>query len=128
MASKGKIVMDANSYENHLGPIIRDNNMEVVHVPPGDLNLTDTELVKKHAQGKWPVITADRSMYKQNPPDGSGATGFIVIKNNLAPEQLEDYKETFGEFIAPHTSKTLSGYVWELDIDGSCNQMKLNVK
>jgi hypothetical protein len=112
MGSKGKLVMDESSYEGELGGVVRNSKFETIHLPPGDKGLSDKDMLKKHAQGRWPVVTRDKTMYKENPTDG-GATGFVVVPN-LAPEQLEDYKVVLGGFLSKHTSKTLSGKQWEV--------------
>lgn len=121
---RGKIVMDEGSYEGHMRKVIQKVGYEVIHIPPQDLGQTDEAVLRKRAKGTWPVFTKDKTMYKSNPKDG-GATGFVVIENNVSPEEMDGYKVIVGGFLEKHTSKTLAGKQWEVAMDGSVKTKKL---
>jgi hypothetical protein len=116
MASKGKLIMDASSY----APLIKSihkMHWEVDKVKQADRHLTDTNFLAKYAKGRHPVITTDRTMWKENPAEG-GATAFIVHEQ-VSPEQMDDLKIIITGFLAKYTSKTVRGKQWEVSLDGS---------
>ncbi len=122
MASKGKLIMDASSYD----PLIKSihkMNWEVDRVKQADRHLTDTNLLTKYAKGRHPVITTDRTMWKENPAEG-GATAFIVHEE-VSREQMDDLKITITGFLAKHSSRTVRGKQWELSLDGTVTSRDL---
>lgn len=114
--------MDASSYAP-LVKSIHKLNWEVDQVKPNDRGLTDTKILVKYAKGRHPVITTDKTMWKENPAEG-GATAFIV-HGEVSRDQMENLKVTITDFLAQHTSKTVRGKQWELGLDGSVTSKDL---
>jgi hypothetical protein len=74
MASKGKLIMDASSY----APLIKSihkMHWKVEKVKRADRHMTDTNFLAKYAGGRHPVITTDRTMWKENPAKGGATAG-----------------------------------------------------
>jgi hypothetical protein len=103
-------------YQPHLGSVVHDSSYEAIRVSKEDFSLDDRLLLEKYGKGRYPIITGDKSMYKEN-PTGKGATAFIAVPD-VAPEQLPDLQASLKGLLEQHTSRTLAGKCYELSIDG----------
>ena len=83
---KGKIVVDVK-YQPHLGAVVHDSSYEAIRVSQEDFGLDDRLLLEKYGKGRYPIITGDKAMYKEN-PTGKGATAFIAIPDVVERHQL----------------------------------------
>ena len=121
---KGKVVVDVK-YEIQISAIARQSGYIPINIPPLDHNLLDSLLLEKYAKGSYPIVTGDKKMYKENPPE-KGATAFISV-SNVSQESMEIVLLSLRTLLNNNTARTLAGKRYEISENGETTVFKLEI-
>ncbi|MBU0572505.1 hypothetical protein KKH23_03440 [Patescibacteria group bacterium] len=111
--NKGTLVWDAGA-SRLLQESARNAGYKIIAVNPLDKTSGDRLIASKYAQGRFPVVTSDRTAWKEMLVE-KGATAIVCIKN----PRKEDFgiiKKKLESFLKKSTANSLRGYIWTVSV------------